>query len=448
VTPDLVAKYDSRVPRYTSYPTAPHFEAGVDEAAYRRWLRELPDGSASSIYLHVPFCASLCWYCGCHTRVVRGYEAVGEYVGLLEREMALVAEEAAGLRAAHIHWGGGTPNMLDADDLARLMERLKQNFAVVSAAEVSAELDPRLLTPAQVRGLAAAGVTRASLGVQDFNPAVQRAINRVQPFEMTQHAVGWLRAAGIRGINFDLMYGLPLQTEESVLATVDRAATLEPDRVALFGYAHVPWLKKHQLLLPEHKLPGPADRVRQFDAAARRLVEHGYVHVGLDHFALPHDPMAQRLEEGGLRRNFQGYTDDGSTTLIGLGVSAIGTLPQGYVQNTTDVTLYRERLREGRLATARGRSLTGEDRLRRDVIERLMCDLAVDLDALARRHQRSPAEFDEALAALDDLVADGIAAREGWRVEVTEAGRPLVRSVCAVFDAYLSKDAVRHARAL
>jgi oxygen-independent coproporphyrinogen-3 oxidase len=448
VTPDLIAKYDARVPRYTSYPTAPHFEPGVDDPAYGSWLRELPDGAAASLYLHVPFCASLCLYCGCHTAVVHGQKPIDDYAALLAREIDLVAAETGLLRAGHVHWGGGTPNVLVASGMARLMERIGHRFAIDAGAELSAELDPRILDAEQALGLVSAGVTRASLGVQDFDPAVQRAINRIQPFAMTARAVEWLRNAGIGGINFDLMYGLPLQTETGVVATVDRAASLRPDRIALFGYAHVPWMKKHQLLLPEHKLPGPAERVRQSDAAARRLVEHGYVRIGLDHFALPDDAMATRLGEGMLRRNFQGYSDDPCSTLIGLGVSAIGSLPQGYVQNTTDVTVYRQRLREGRLATARGRRLTPDDRLRRAVIERLMCDLDVDLAEVARRHDAEPESLEEALAAIDDLADDGIATRDGWRVTVTEAGRPLVRSVCAAFDTYLQNDATRHARAI
>jgi len=448
VTPELVAKYDARVPRYTSYPTAPHFESAVDDAAYRAWLAELPRRSPVSLYLHVPFCASLCWYCGCHTRVVRGYGAIGEYAGLLEREIDLVAGETGPLGAGHVHWGGGTPNMLSGPDLARLMAVLGQRFGIAANSEVSVELDPRILDEEKVKALAAAGITRASLGVQDFHPEVQRAINRIQPFEMTRRAVEWLRAAGIGGINFDLIYGLPLQTVDSVVDTVDQAASLAPERIALFGYAHVPWMKKHQLLMPQDKLPGPAERVRQADAAADRLVEHGYLRVGLDHFARPDDPMARRLVEGELHRNFQGYTDDACATLLGFGVSAIGSLPQGYVQNTTDVTVYRDRLRAGRLATQRGRRLSGDDRLRREIIERLMCDLRVDVAEIAERHDVAPERLGDALPQVDELAADGIAVRDGWNIVVTEEGRPLVRSVCAAFDTYLQKDATRHSRAI
>jgi oxygen-independent coproporphyrinogen-3 oxidase len=445
---DLIAKYNRRVPRYTSYPTAPHFRPAVDHVIYRSWLRSLPQGTRCSLYLHVPFCARLCWYCGCHTSVVREHRPIADYVALLEREIDLVVPECRELAAEHIHWGGGTPNMLNGEEIARLMGVLRDRFAAAGTAEVSAELDPRILDERRVRDFAAAGINRASLGVQDFDARVQRAINRIQPFAMTADAVRWLRAAGMRSVNFDLLYGLPHQTVPSVLDTVERAASLAPDRIALFGYAHVPWMKRHQKLLPETALPGPAERAEQCEAAAARLVALGYVPVGLDHFARPDDALAQRLAEGELHRNFQGYTTDEAPVLLGFGVSAIGSLPQGYVQNTADFTLYRERLAAGKLATARGLRLSADDRLRREVIERLMCDMQVDLAAVAARHGRPAEDFVPALTELDELVYDGIARREGWQVAVTDAGRPLVRAVCAVFDEYLGESETRHARAI
>jgi oxygen-independent coproporphyrinogen-3 oxidase len=445
--PELIAKYDRRIPRYTSYPTAPHFQPGVDHVIYRSWLRSLPEQSRCSIYLHVPFCTQLCWYCGCHTSVARDHQPVAAYAELLEREMELVAHECGRLRTEHVHWGGGTPSMLEGAEIERLMATLRRRFHLVANAEVSVELDPRFLTQARVRDFAASGVNRASLGVQDFDPRVQRAINRVHSYETTAAAVGWLREAGMRSINFDLLYGLPYQTVESVVATVNRAAALGPDRIALFGYAHVPWMKKHQKLLPEVALPNAAARAEQCAAAARRLAEHGYARVGFDHFARPDDSLARHLDDGRLHRNFQGYTTDEAPVLLGFGVSAIGSLPQGYIQNAADFTVYRQRIRSGSLATARGIRLTGEDALRRDVIERLMCDMAVDLASVARRHGRKAEDFVPELIELDQLVSDGIAQRDGWRIAVTEEGRPLARTVCAVFDEYLG-DGGRHARAI
>jgi oxygen-independent coproporphyrinogen-3 oxidase len=448
MTPDIIGKYNQRIPRYTSYPTAPHFGPAVDDVVYGAWLRGLPDGARASVYLHVPFCASLCWYCGCHTTVVRSHKPVAEYAHLIEREIALVGAACGELELGAIHWGGGTPNMLTGEELARLTKALQGRFRFADGVEIAAELDPRILTADKVRELAACGLGRASVGVQDFDPKVQRAINRIQPYEMTSRAVAWLRDAGIRGINIDLMYGLPYQTVDSVRATVDRAALLQPDRIALFGYAHVPWMKKHQLLLPEEALPGTAERFEQAEEAARRLVDHGYIRIGLDHFARGEDPMAQYLAEGRLRRNFQGYTTDDAAVLLGLGLSSIGTLPHGYAQNTADFTTYRERIESGRLATARGIAISADDRLRREVIERLMCDLEVDLADVARRHGRRPDIFATSLPALIDLEKDGVACRTGWHVRVTEQGRPLVRAVCAAFDTYLQSGAARHSAAV
>jgi oxygen-independent coproporphyrinogen-3 oxidase len=448
MNPDLIARYDQRVPRYTSYPTAPHFSDTVGAATYRDWLAALPAGEPLSLYLHVPFCAALCLYCGCHTTVARRYAPVAAYVGLLEKEIDLVAEALGSRRpVTHIHWGGGTPTILSPADLVRIGDQLARRFDVSADAEIAVEIDPRTLTREHVEAMAATGLTRASLGVQDFDEAVQRAINRVQSYETTAQVVDWLRAAGVTGINLDLMYGLPFQTEESVARSVDEALRLDPDRIALFGYAHVPWMKKHQALLPEDRLPTAAERVAQVAAATAVIEAAGYVPIGLDHFAKAGDTLAARQRTGRLKRNFQGYTTDEATALIGLGASSIGTLPQGYVQNAPSTVAYRQAISEGRLATVRGLALTEEDRLRRSVIERLMCDLFVDLDETAHEHGRSIADFAEELARIDRLAADGIATRDGGQVGVPEDARAFVRTVCAVFDRYLAPDGNRHSRA-
>ncbi len=444
--PDLLSKYERRVPRYTSYPTAPHFRPCVDAVIYRSWLRAIPDGSRASFYLHVPFCTALCWYCGCHTSAVRSRVPIVEYLDLLEVELGLVAAQTGRLEAVQIHWGGGTPNMLTVEEFGSFMAAFARRFHLAEGAEIALELDPRLLTAQSAKGFAAAGMTRASLGVQDFDERVQRAINRIQPFRVTAQSVEWLRRAGIAGISFDLIYGLPLQSVATVLGTIDRAVSLAPDRIALFGYAHVPWMKRHQRLIREADLPGPAERLAQAEAAAARLAEHGYRRIGIDHFARPEDKLAQRLASGAVHRNFQGYTTDDAPLLIGLGVSAIGSLPQGYAQNTADITTYRDRIRRGQLATARGVRLSEDDRLRRDIIERLMCEMRVDLAAIARAHDHAPEEFAPELAALEPMVADGIARREGWRIAITDEGRPLARAVCAAFDAYLDPAELRHSR--
>jgi len=456
MNPTLLAKYDQRVPRYTSYPTAPHFHPGIDAGCYESWLAALSPDEPASLYLHVPFCAELCHYCGCHTTAVHRYEPVAHYAGLIEREIDLVAD-AIGADSArrrqpvsHIHWGGGTPTMLRPDELRRISAKLGARFAIRPDAEIAVEIDPRTLTLAGVGALAASGVTRASLGVQDFHPAVQRAINRVQSYDETARAARWLRRAGIRAINLDLMYGLPHQTADSVVATVEQALTLQPDRIALFGYAHVPWMKRHQRLLPEDALPDAAARFAQREAAAARIAAAGFVPIGLDHFARPDDPMARSLAAGTLRRNFQGYTTDGAPALIGFGASSIGGLPQGYVQNEPSIPGYGAAIRSGRLATVRGVAIDEDDRLRREIIERLMCDFTVDLDAVCARHgsRDAASRFAAERAAIDRLAADGIVERDGARIAVTALGRPLVRAVCAAFDRYLAAGADKHSRAI
>jgi oxygen-independent coproporphyrinogen-3 oxidase len=446
MTQSPLSRLDRPVPRYTSYPTAPHFHPGIAAATYAEWLGAIEDGSLS-LYLHVPFCQRLCWYCGCHTKPARLYEPVADYVRLLEAEIGLVAAAlACRLPVRQVHWGGGTPTVLTTTDFARLTDALHRRLGA-EGAEVAVEVDPRTLTQAMAATLARCGVVRASLGVQDFSPRVQQAINRLQSFEVTAQAVDRLRQAGIAGINLDLMYGLPQQGVADVVTTVDLAVRLAPDRLALFGYAHVPWMKKHQRLIEEAALPDGAARFAQAEAAAARLAQHGYRRIGLDHFARPEDDMARALAAGRLRRNFQGYTVDQGEVLLGFGASAIGTLPQGYVQNAVPVNRYGEAIAAGRLAAVRGIALTPEDRLRRAVIERLMCDLAVDLDQVAGTPGGAE-RFAAELAALQDLAAEGLIEIAGPRLTVTEAGRPLLRTVCAAFDAYLGRGTGRHSRAV
>jgi oxygen-independent coproporphyrinogen-3 oxidase len=425
------------------------FGADVDGLTYERWLRSLPAEDELSLYLHVPFCAELCLYCGCHTTVARRYGPVEAYVQLLEREIALVGRHLGVRRkAVHVHWGGGTPTMLAAADFERLMRALRRIAAIGTDCEVAIEIDPRTLRRELVSTLASAGVRRASLGVQDFDRRVQRAVGRIQSYEQTARAAEWLHRAGIDGINLDLMYGLPFQTTDSVSATARRALALQPDRIAVFGYAHVPWMKKHQRLLPEDALPGATERFAQARAVAEVLGSAGYRPIGLDHFAKPHDLLVTRQREKRLHRNFQGYTTDEASTLIGFGTSAIGMLPQGYVQNAASTVAYREAIRSGVLATARGRELTPEDRLRRAIIERLMCDLRVNLAGIAAEHGRSLDDFARELSSLAPLVEHGLVAITGGVIAVAEHARPLVRNVCAAFDAYLAADAMHFSRAL
>ena len=451
---ELLAKYDgSRVPRYTSYPTAPHFGQEVGPETLLGWRGRLSGGTAASIYLHIPFCESMCWYCGCHTKVVARYQPVTEYLEQLKREIDLIADAVPGrLLVGHLHWGGGTPNMVAPDDFLAVMEAVRARFDFSPGAEVAVEIDPRTLTPAHVAAMAAGGVTRASLGVQDFDADIQKSINRVQPFEQTREAVDRLRAAGVGAINLDLMYGLPAQTREHCRHSAELALSLRPDRLAVFGYAHVPWMKAHQRMIDEAVLPNAIERWHQFAVISETLVAGGQQAIGLDHFARAGDEMAVAQRAGRLRRNFQGYTVDPSEVLLGFGASAIGALPEGYVQNSPDYHKYEAAIAAGRPATQRGLALTAEDRLRRDLIERLMCDLAVDLEAVAARHGAAPDHFDGALAGLAGLAADGLVVLSGRRLTVPESARPLVRLAAAAFDPYLvpsqESGAARHSRAI
>jgi oxygen-independent coproporphyrinogen-3 oxidase len=409
----------------------------VTAETYRQWLTDLDPASPLSLYLHIPFCDSLCWFCGCHTKIVRRHTPIGAYLEVLLKEIELVADLLGPRReVSHLHLGGGTPTILEPDEFQRLFDVLRRRFAFRPDAEIAVECDPRGLELNLVEAMAAAGVNRASLGVQDLNPQVQRAVNRVQPLGLTKRAAEALRAAGIRSINIDLMYGLPHQTVTRVLATIEAVLALAPERVSLFGYAHVPWMKSHQRLIDESALPGPAERLAQYLAAAERLQDAGYIWIGLDHFALPNDALAIAAREGGLHRNFQGYTTDGAPVRLGFGPSAIGALPRGYVQNAAPMHVYREAVEADRLPIARGFVLDDDDRLRATVIERLMCDLQVDLGEVCKGFDRESRVFAQEVAGLSALAADGLVEVDEKIIRVTEQGRPFVRMVCAGFDSY------------
>lgn len=445
----VLLKYAARAPRYTSYPTAPHFGGEVDAESYRAWLTTVPDGSQLSLYVHVPFCASLCWYCGCQATVVNSAEPVAAYLAALRGEVKLVVDALGpGRPVTHLHWGGGTPTMLAGPDFVALSNDMRTRFAFDEAAEIAVEIDPRTMTRQLAVALAEAGVNRVSLGIQDFDPAVQAAVNRVQPYDVVAAAADQLRAAGIDRFSADLLYGLPKQTAETVARAVEMTAELGPDRVSLFGYAHVPWMRPHQKLIHEADLPGPEDRLNMFRTAERALAANGFVAVGLDHFARREDALAVAARTGTLHRNFQGYTTDTADTLIGFGASAIGTLPQGYAQNAPTVPGYRKAIAAGELATVRGVALKDDDRLRRAVIERLMCDFRVDLDELGGPFGADREDFADALLALAPLADDGLVEVNAGRIEVLPEARIAVRSVCAAFDRYLDQGTARHSQAI
>jgi len=436
------------VPRYTSYPTAPHFTPAVEADVAAHWLADLDPGASLSLYLHVPYCRAICTYCGCHTKAARRDQPLDDYAATLLAEIDTLARATRARRVTHIHWGGGTPSLLGPGRLLALVERIAARFDLTAIAEHAIELDPRTVDAPLAAALARAGVNRASLGVQDLNLHVQEAIGRVQPWEIVRDCVSMLRDAGIDAINLDLMYGLPRQSVADVVRTADLAASLSPARLAIFGYAHVPWFKTHQRLIDAATLPGAAERLEQANAATDALLAHGYEVIGLDHFARPDDPMAVAARNGTLRRNFQGYTTDLADALLGLGASSIGRLPRGFVQNAPDVGAWRRAVEAGRLPVVKGVAFSVDDHVRGRVIERLMCDFAVDFGAAAAEGYGHAEALDDALPDLRTLERDGVVELAGRTVRLTPQGRPFMRLAAAAFDSYLRQGAARHSVAV
>ncbi len=429
----IVRRYAGHsVPRYTSYPTAADFTAGVAAKEHASWLSRLDARDDVSLYLHVPYCREICLYCGCNTKKAARDDVIDAYRRALETEIEMVGgllNETPGV--SRLHWGGGTPSILGPDRLRSVVMVLRRVFPFKAGFEHAIELDPRHVTVELADGLSELGITRASLGVQDVNPLVQAAIGRLQPLAVIEAAVARVRGAGIHNLNFDLIYGLPLQTTESIRKTCAHVVSMAPDRIACFGYAHLPRLKANQRRIDESKLPSQDQRIEQADAMAEALVAAGYERIGIDHFAKPGDSLARAAAAGRLHRNFQGYTDDASRVLLGLGASSISTFTDGFVQNISDVPRYVGAISAGTLASARGCRLDENDRLRGRVIERLMCDFAVDLAAVA-----PGADFSEELAMLAPMRQDGLVTIDGAKLTMTQGGRAVVRVIAAVFDTY------------
>lgn len=427
-------------PRYTSYPPATAFTDAVGEADCAGALEALPSDAALSLYVHIPYCRALCWYCGCHTSIPTAADPLEPYLDALTREIELVARHVPSTaRIAALHFGGGSPDSLSPAQLLDVMRALRSAFRFDPDAEIAAELDPRGATQPFIDALASQGLTRASLGVQTTSLAVQRRINRIQPASLVEATVRRLRSAGVPGVNLDLMYGLPGQTGEDVAACARFAAELGADRVAVFGYAHVPWFKKHQNSIKESELPDGPERFAQAQIAADTLVSAGYQALGFDHFALPSDALAIAAREGALRRNFQGYTTDAADALIGLGASSISRFPGLYVQNTPDTRAYRRSVAEGRLPSARGVALSAADREVGARIERLLCDFRAPLPERLTVQGR---------VRLERMRNDGLLTLHDGEVAMTPAGRPYVRNAAVAFEPDAAEKKGRHSLAV
>lgn len=439
--PDLVRRYDARGPRYTSYPTADRFVEAFDAACYRHWLKNRAIGGLSKplgLYVHLPFCDTLCYYCACNKVVTRDHGRAAQYLDYLDREMALLCDNLGESTLNSVHWGGGTPNFLSDSELEALDARIRSRFRIERDAEQSIEVDPRKLGSSTITLLAGLGFNRISIGVQDFDPDVQRAVNRVQSREQTWRALEQARRHGFHSVNFDLIYGLPLQTLAGFDRTLDTVLECWPDRIALYNYAHLPEIFKAQRRIAENELPDPDTKLKLLARAIERLGGAGYVYIGMDHFARPEDDLAQALRQGRLTRNFQGYSTSGDSDIAGIGVSAISKIGPAYSQNAKEPEDYCDRVDHGVLPVLRGVELSPDDLVRRAVIQSLMCHFDVSMEAIGiaylidfRRY------FAAELEDLQPLAADGLVELHNDWITVTPRGRLLVRSVCMIFDRYL-----------
>ena len=428
--------FDARVPRYTSYPTAPHFGASVGQGHFSDWIRRIPAGSDISLYMHVPFCRRLCWFCACRTQGTTSQAPVRAYAETLKAELRLLAAHLPpGVRLSRLHWGGGTPTLLPPDLIAELAQAVFAVAPMAPGGEFSVEIDPNEIDDARLDALAAAGMNRASIGVQDFDPEIQSIIGREQSYDLTRAVAEAIRARDVQSLNADILFGLPRQSPARIADSVQKLLSLSPDRVALYGYAHVPWMSRRQQMIPSDAMPTPQERLELFEVARRLFLWDGYTEVGIDHFARPTDGMARALKAGTLRRNFQGYTDDPAPVLIGLGASSISRFPQGYAQNVSGTGDYTRAIRAGQFATHRGHAFKGEDLLRARIIEALMCDFRVSRAELLDTFAVTAARLDDLFRPVADTFGNMVTLDDGG-LSIHEPGRPLTRMIARMFDAY------------
>jgi oxygen-independent coproporphyrinogen-3 oxidase len=441
---DLLARYNKPGPRYTSYPTALEFHAGIDETAYRHSLAAADRQAAEplSFYAHLPFCEERCAYCGCTVVITRHRDVAARYLEALELEIDRLAAHLPGRRLlSQMHWGGGTPTYYDPADLTRLFERVTRHFTFTPDAEIAIEIDPRVTSPEHLATLRRLGFNRLSMGVQDFAPEVQQAVGRIQSYELTRGLVDHARALGFRSINVDLIYGLPYQTPAGFAHTLEQVLTLRPERVAVYSFAFVPWMKAHMKHLPEAALPAPDVKLALLTGARRAFAEAGYRQIGMDHFAVPDDELSRAVEQRTLHRNFMGYTVQTARDMVAVGLSAIGDVQGTFFQNTSKLSEYVKALDAGRFPTERGYALDADDRLRRHVITQLMCNGELDVRAVERQYGIRFADyFDDALHALTgpgSPAEDGLVEVSDGAISVTPTGRLFVRNLCMPFDRYL-----------
>ncbi len=428
--------FDARVPRYTSYPTAPQFTNDVDGSTFGDWVRAIAPDSRVSLYVHVPFCRRLCWFCACRTQGTSTDAPVRSYVETLKAELKLLAKSLPqGVSLARLHWGGGTPTLMSAPIMRDLAAAILAVVPLGKGAEFSVEIDPNEIDAARLDALAEAGMNRASIGVQDFDPEIQATIGRDQSYEITRAAVEAIRARGVNSLNADILYGLPHQTTARIADSVQKLLSLGPDRVALYGYAHVPWMARRQQLIPSDSLPRPEERLALFETARQLFAWDGYDEIGIDHFARTSDPLSLAARSGRLRRNFQGYTDDTAPVLIGLGASSISRFPQGYAQMNPSTSGWAKAVQAGLFATTRGHAFHGDDLLRGRIIEALMCDFAVRRDELRQTFGATDASLDSLFAPVAERFYPFVRL-DDQGLSILPEGHPVTRMIAAAFDAY------------
>lgn len=444
-TTRLIQKYGGAVPRYTSYPTAVQFHSGFTEAETVSRLGALDEGEPVSVYVHIPFCHSLCHYCGCHTKIVSHTDVISAYVDMLCNEIRITASHVTKkINVSRIHFGGGSPNYAPVSDIEKILDTLRACFFLDKTVKIDMECDPRLLTEEKILALSLVGVGRVSLGVQDFDETVQKAVHRIQPLEHVRDQVTFLRRAGIYDINFDLIVGLPEQTFDTVRKTVIETIQIKPPRIAVFSYAHVPWMKKHQKLLEKYRFPTPQERFLMQEDVNIALCRAGYEAIGIDHYALPESNLARAQSVGTLRRNFQGYTDDAAATVLGFGLSAISQFKDAYTQNSLDAPTYRKSVDAGRLPVVKGYAMTQEDVEAGRAIMQLMCYSRLDVS----KCPIAPIASEK----LRELECDGLICINGSTIVITEKGKPFTRVVASCFDPHFQsenyKKEGRHAKAI
>ncbi len=450
---ELIKKYDKPGPRYTSYPTAPHFnesfthENYLDEIIKTNRGRDLPD---LSLYFHLPFCDTLCYFCACNMIVTRNRDRIKKYIDYLKREIELITDHISHDRkAVQLHWGGGTPTHLNPDEIADLSSYIYDRFDVNADAETGCEIDPRELTKTHLAALKDGGFNRISMGVQDFNPDVQKAVNRIQPEVLTRQVVDWVRELGFHSINLDLMYGLPFQSVKTFEKTVDTIIDIDPDRIALFNFAYVPWMKKHQKAIRPEDLPVAEEKLNILKMSTEKLTRAGYVFIGMDHFAKPDDELALALEGKKLYRNFQGYSTHAGADLYAMGITSISQFGRIYAQNIKNEKKYHAVLDQGILPTTKGYYLNDDDLLRRHVIVKLMCDFELDFTSIENEFNIDfETYFSRGLDNLDEMIADNLLSIENKILKITKMGRFLIRNIAMNFDGYIERkeDNARYSR--